>query len=85
MPLSNGIAVCAGPGDQVGALDGKIPTERSSGGPDMALKGEVRAKLKRSVRGALWELWKLLGTRRAARQTQVKSELKVYLADHPYN
>ena len=51
----------------------------------MAVKGEVGAKLKRSVRGALYELWELLGTRRAQRENQVKAEVKVYLADHSYD
>ena len=74
MPVSNSIAVCACPGDQVGALRGKSPTERRSGGLKMVLTGEVKAKLKRSGRGALWELWKLLANRRAPRQNQVKSE-----------
>ena len=82
MSLSSGVAVCAGPGDQVGAPGGKSPIERRSGGPKMALKGEVGAKLKRSVRGALWELWELLETRRTTLGNQVKAELEVYLADH---
>ena len=85
MPLSSGIAVCASPGDQVGAPGGKSRIERRSEGPKMAVKGELRAKLKRSGRGALWELWELLENRRAQRENQVKSESKDYLADHSYD
>ena len=85
MPLSSGIVVCAGPGDQVGAPGGKSTIERRSGGSKMAVKGEVGAKLKRSGRGALWELWEPLAKRRTERQNQVKPELKVYLADHSHD
>ena len=54
--LSNGISDCEGPGDQVGAPGGKSPTERRSEGSKTAVKGELRVKLKRSRRGALWKL-----------------------------
>ena len=37
------------------------------------------------VQGALSELWKLPGNRRGAAQTQVKSEVKVYLSDKSYD
>ena len=84
-PLASGITVCSCPGDQVGAPGSNSLTERRSGGSKMAVKGEVRAKLKRSGRGALWELWRLLANRRSAGQTQVKPELQVYLAVHSYD
>ena len=51
----------------------------------MAVNSEVQVELKRSGRGALWELWNLLGNRRSARQNQVKSEFKVYLSEHSYD
>ena len=48
-------------------------------------EGQVRAKFGRSVRGPLSELWKLPANRRTAAQTQVKSEVKVYLSDKSYD
>ena len=75
MPLSSGMTGCGGLGDEVGALGGKSSTARRSGGTKMALKGKVRTMLKRSARGALWELWELLGNRRPApKPSQAKIE-----------
>ncbi len=74
-----------GPGVQVGATWANSLTRSRSELQKVALKGRVGVMFGRSVRGALSELWKLLGNRRASAQNQVKSEVKVYLSDKTYD
>ena len=51
----------------------------------VASKAQLGEKFRRSARGARSELWKLSGNRRASAQTQVRSEVKVYLSDKAYD
>ena len=85
MPLCSGIATFAGLGDQVGATWAKSLTQSRSAWRKVVLTGRVGVKFGRSVRGALWELWKLLGNRRTSARNQITSEVKVYLSDEAYD
>ena len=81
MPLSSGMAAYAGAGVQVGAMwaQTSYPNGQS------CLEGPSRSKIRRSVRGALSELWELPGNRRTLDENYIKSELEVYIADKTYD
>mgnify|MGYP000394751127 CR=1 FL=1 len=81
MPLSSEITVCAGPGNQVGALGGKSPTARRSGGPRSG-KAEGSGQSSWPCRFGL--AVNVMGLTEN-QPNQIKSELKVYLADHSYD
>ena len=58
MPLSSGIAVCAGPGVQVGATWAKSPVRSPKSGLEVPSQSGQDSQVGRSVRGALSKLWK---------------------------
>ena len=61
MPLSSGIAVCAGPGVQVGATWAKSPVRSPKSCLEVPSQSGQDSQVGRSVRGALSKLWKSPG------------------------
>ena len=78
MPLSNGMPCFARPGVQVGGTG----TQKWRREPTLVTFGRLGDG---RVRGAVSELWELLGNGRASTQDQVQSEVKVYLSDKTYD
>ena len=74
MLLSNGFAMIAGPGIQVGATCGQKLYHRTTWATFGRLGND-------RVRGALLELWERLGNGRKPAQKQVRPEVEVYLSD----
>ena len=85
MPLSSGIAVCAGSTVQVGATWAKSAVRSPKSGLEMSSQSGQDRQVWQISSVLLSELWELLGNRRAAAQNQVKSKVKVYLSDKSYD
>ena len=81
MPLCSGIAIYAGPGAKLEPLGVKSHARTAQTG----FEGPSRSKIRRSVRGALSELWELLGNCWALDRKYIKSEAKGYLGDKTYD
>ena len=77
-PLLNGMPIFACPGVQVGATWSQKSRRRATL-VTFGRLGDGR------VRGAVSELWELLGNGRDPTQTQVQAEVKVYLSDKTYD
>ena len=81
MPLSRGIAVCAGPGVQVGATWAKSPVRSPKSGLEVPSRSKVWTVGARCSVGVM----ETAGNGRAPAQTQVKAEGKVCLSDNSYD